>query len=102
MLVPCTVPNGVLSGYPPAYGLPPRAVWQVTQLPMAARLAPRSISLVAKARARMSESDCTRAGPPHEADSNSAAPTGRIRASQDMLEPRSHGVSKAEHMTVRR
>jgi DNA-binding helix-hairpin-helix protein with protein kinase domain len=32
-----TVPKGVARPRPPAYGVPPRAVWQVWQLPRMAR-----------------------------------------------------------------
>jgi len=42
------VPNGVGSASPPAKGLPPGAVWQVAQLPIAASSAPVSTSAGSK------------------------------------------------------
>ena len=42
MLEPNTVPNGVSIARPPAYGAPPRIVWQAMQLPARARYAPRA------------------------------------------------------------
>ncbi|MEG1052624.1 MAG: hypothetical protein RSF79_11330 [Janthinobacterium sp.] len=36
------MPNGVARPWPPAYSAPPLAVWQAAQLPMPARMRPRS------------------------------------------------------------
>ena len=45
------VPNGVGTGRPPANALPPRNVWQLLQLPMAASSRPRLTMSASKAGA---------------------------------------------------
>src|SRR6218665_3437013 len=76
-----TVPKGVAKPRPPAFGLPPAAVWQPAQLPAAASSRPRSLVAALETAAPPTSAPGARAGrQPSRAAPSAKAPVASAPA----------------------